>query len=381
MSRLVAAVRVGLACALLAGCATLPAHAGSACPPSPADLRPTDGAWLGVNLDWGAQTLDGYSDALGHRPAVVVSFAALPLSAADRRNVDAAVAQVADGGGVLLLTLEPRDGLAAVTPEVADALADRLARYNRRGVPVIVRFAHEMNGSWYPWGQQPAAYVAAFRRVAAAVHSRAPGSATMWAPNYGGGYPFAGGTYETPEGAAGLDTDGDGAVTPHDDPYRPYWPGDDAVDWVGMSLYHWGAAYPWGENELPEPGAFAARLTGSYVGAAGDERAVPDFYADYSESRGKPMAIPETAALYVPGAGGADELAVKQAWWRQVFAPDVPQRFPRLALVDWFEWAKQEPEVHAVVDWRATATSEVRSTYAADLPSWARWADDVPTCG
>ena len=66
-------------------------------------------------------------------------------------------------------------------------------------MPVVVRFAHEMNGSWYPWGQQPAAYVEAFRRVAGAVHTGAPGSAVMWAPNYGGGYPFTGGTH-----AAGL---------------------------------------------------------------------------------------------------------------------------------------------------------------------------------
>ncbi len=67
-----------------------------------------------------------------------------------------------------------------------------------------------MNGSRFAWGQQPTAYVDAFRRVAAALHARAPGSATMWAPNYGGGYPFAGGRYKQPADGL-LDTDGDGA--------------------------------------------------------------------------------------------------------------------------------------------------------------------------
>ena len=51
-----------------------------------------------------------------------------------------------------------------------------------------------------------------------------------------------------------LDTNGDGVLTMADDPYGPYYPGDDAVDWVGMSLYHWGSSYPWGANALPGSG-------------------------------------------------------------------------------------------------------------------------------
>ena len=144
-------------------------------------------------------------------------------------------------------------------------LAHLLDGYNRRGTPVFLRFAHEMNGSWHPWGQQPQAYVSAFRRIADEMHRRAPGTAMMWAPNYGGGYPFAGGSYQARSGTAAaraLDTDGDGSVTGADDPYAPYWPGRRYVDWVGMSIYHWGAAYPWGENEVPEPGRFTALLRG-----------------------------------------------------------------------------------------------------------------------
>ena len=144
----------------------------------PEPVRPVagPGAYLGVNLDWGSQTLAGYGAALGTRPAVAVSFTGFPFSSADETNLDAAVEQVRADGGLLLLTLEPHDGLAAVTDAAAAALAERLAGYNGRGVPVVVRFAHEMNGSWYPWGQQPAAYVEAFRRVAGAVHTGAPGS-------------------------------------------------------------------------------------------------------------------------------------------------------------------------------------------------------------
>jgi hypothetical protein len=177
-----------------------------------------------------------------------------------------------------------------------------------------------------------------------------------------------------------MDTDGDGSVTAADDPYAPYWPGDDAVDWVGMSLYHWGDAHPWGENEVPEAGKFLAQLTGEYSGRGGDDRAVPDFYGTYGEQHGKPVAIPETAALYVPGAGGADELAVKRSWWRQVHDPGLPQLLPRLAMVNWFEWDKQEVEIGGRVDWTAAGSDDVRAAYRDELPEWGRWAADVPTC-
>ena len=167
---------------------------------------------------------------------------------------------------MVMITLEPWNGLASVTAEAAAALADLAAGYNARGVPVLIRFAHEMNGSWYPWSQQPSAYIKAFQVVADAIHSKAPQSAMLWAPNYGGGYPFKGGQFEIkPESADFklLDTNQDGQLTMSDDPYSPYYPGDAAVDWVGMSLYHWGNAYPWGENEVPEAGKFIAQLTGN----------------------------------------------------------------------------------------------------------------------
>jgi hypothetical protein len=106
------------------------------------------------------------------------------------------------GGGALgLVTLEPHDGLSAVTAESAAQLADALDEaWATHGVPTFVRFDHEMNGSWYPWGQQPDAYVAAYRLVADAMHAGAPASAMVWAPNEGAGYPFHGGAFEARPG-------------------------------------------------------------------------------------------------------------------------------------------------------------------------------------
>jgi hypothetical protein len=319
---------------------------------------PTSAPWVGLNLDWGSQTVADVTGLLGAPPADVVSFVSFPLTEDDATNLDAAAQQARGAGALLVVTLEPWGGLGTVTADVATELAGRLAGYGAAGVPTLVRFAHEMNGTWYPWGQDPTAYIAAFRTVAEAVHRDAPTAAMVWAPNQGFGYPYAGGQYQAPAGSAAagsLDTNGDGSVTPEDDPYAPYWPGPDAVDWVGMSLYYWGLEPPWGENEVPRPGTFTALMTGG--------GSTPDFYDAYAARYDKPLAIIETAAFYRPGGGGDSESAIKTAWLDEVLAADNRSRFPLLRMLNWFEWRKMETEVKAVVDWRIAADPALRSAF------------------
>ena len=339
--------------------------------PAPADLLHPAGTWFGMAIDWSSDSVATVSARLGagHTPAAWVNFVTFPIPRADRGNLDAFYAQVRSAGGIAVLTLQPNGGLGTVTPAAAMDLARLLAGYRACGVSTIVRFAHEMNGSWYPWGQDPVAYVAAFRTVAAAVHRAAPGNAMLWAPNSGDGYPFTGGQYGARPGTSAfsaLDTDHDGRLTGSDDPYAPYWPGAAAVDWVGMSLYHWGNSYPWGANDVPPAQQFTDLLTGRRGVSAGSS---PDFYATWAQGHHKPLAIVETAAFWRPDAGGASELAVKQAWWRQVFSAATAQRFPLIRLIGWFEWRKLETEVHAVVDWRLTAEPGLVEQFLADLPA------------
>ena len=326
-----------------------------------------------MGLDWGTDSVAAVRDRVGPdlTPAVWVQFAQVPLRPEDRASLDGFIAQVRSVGGLALITLEPTAGLATVDAASAAAVADLLAGYRACGVGIILRFAHEMNGSWYAWDQDPTAYVAAFRQFATVIHERAPGVAMLWAPNSGSGYPFLGGPYAAKPGSAAanaLDTNHDGNLTAADDPYAPYWPGDDAVDWVGISAYHWGNTYPWGANVVPHDGAFAAMLTGGGSGY--------DFYATWAIGHHKPMAVVETAAFWRPSGGGASELAIKQAWWRQVFSETTQRDFSDIHLIGWFEWRKLETEVNDVVDWRLTANPKVLAAFASDLPAggWLRFA-------
>jgi hypothetical protein len=91
------------------------------------------------------------------------------------------------------------------------------------------------------------------------------------------------------------------------------------------------------------------------------------------------MAITETAAFYAPAKPG-DEAAIKQAWWEQVFDPVTLSRFPRLAMINWFEWDKYETEVKAEVNWTVTQRPALATAFAAALPAQLRWAGSVPDC-
>jgi hypothetical protein len=340
---------------------------------------PESGVWVGVNLDWASQSVAALTADLGAPPADVVTFVSFPLTPDDGVNLAAAAEQARAAGAVLIVTLQPWAGLAAVTDAAIADIVSRLALFGSEGVPSIVRFAHEMNGAWYPWSQDPAAYTAAFRRVADAVHAGAPSAAMLWAPNQGQGYPYAGGQYEAAPGSPAarlLDTNGNGRLDAGDDPYAPYWPGAAYVDWVGMSLYHWGTTYPWGANTVTAPGKFAALITGAATAAS--DVPVPDFYAGYAARYGKPLAIVETAALYRPGGGGASESAIKTAWLGQVLSPATRTRFPLLRIVNWFEWRKTETEVHAVVDWRIAADPALRAAFIAALTGGFELGPAVP---
>ncbi|WIA31117.1 hypothetical protein OEZ86_001141 [Tetradesmus obliquus] len=276
-----------------------------------------------------------------------------------------------------MVTLEPFEGLEkAQDPAALEKLSEQVQAWEQMGVIVIVRFAHEMNGAWYSWCQQPTMYRRTFALVSWAVTRLAKRSTMLWAPNEGGGYPFNGGQYQlkcspfdigTPKSdCAQMDTNKDGVITMADDPYSPYYPGDDWVDWVGLSVYHFGANYPWGANKVPENNKFYNKITGNYIGANGDESGVPNFYdlfCNGTYGRTKPMIIGETAALVNlcdkvnPGRGCGDgssngtEMAIKSTWWKQVFAvtdsavgPAVPKVFPQIKLINWFDIRKGEGE-------------------------------------
>ncbi|MCF6376469.1 hypothetical protein L2K70_02530 [Nocardioides KLBMP 9356] len=334
-------------------------------------VRPEPGRpWFGPVLDWTRDLPADYADRLGETPSLYGQSVHYPLTADDRDYLAQFAELAATQGAVAVLSLEPQVALDELTADDAEVLADELARLDDRlDTHVLVRFAPEMNGSWVVWGQQPKAYVAAFRRVADAVHdSPASDHAEMvWSPAYGAGYPF-GGSYGAVEpagrrAAAQLDTDDNGVVDDRDDPYGPYFPGDDAVDWVGLSLYHFGARQDFGDNEVPAAGELEARLRERFGYGT---RTARRSFSDRWVRPDRPLLL-ETSALYdTANPHGAPELGLKRAWWRQVLAA-VDDR-PAIGAISWLEVEREEAEIDGnLADWRATHTPALADGLRDDL--------------
>lgn len=99
------------------------------------------------------------------------------------------------------------------------------------GQPVQLRFAHEMNGNWYPWaegvnGNQPGDYVQAWRHVHDVVAATgASNVAWVWSPNV----PYFGST-----DLAGL------------------FPGAGYVNVVALDGYNWGTSASWSSWMSPQ---------------------------------------------------------------------------------------------------------------------------------
>jgi hypothetical protein len=127
---------------------------------------------------------------------------------------------------------QPRYANARIAAGRFDALLRRWARAIRRHPgPVAIRFAHEMQGSWYPWSIDPAAYRAAWRHVRRVVRAAgARNTVWIWSPN------------------ANVDHTDARALAD----MEPYWPGARYVDAVGITALTF--------DGRARPAAFLARL-------------------------------------------------------------------------------------------------------------------------
>ncbi|WP_084448366.1 glycoside hydrolase family 26 protein [Desulfovibrio inopinatus] len=305
-----------------------------------------------------------FNRRVGTRHAFSLDFFSFPevLSGEIATRLDLFVRHCMAAGAIPLLTLETKGGLNSYSREDIETFIETLAQYD---TPILVRYNHEMNGSWYPWGQQPTLYVSKFREFAGIAHENAENVAMAWTPGQGWGYPYAGGAYTgSVDSDPALDTNSDGVLTSADDPYAPFYPGDEAVDWVGFSLYHWGNT-GMNRNEIPTPL--------KWYHANGFEDDVPNFHDLYAKNREKPMIVAETSAFYDPtdsSGGGADEYAIKSGWLNQIFHFDtnsayaLPMILPELKAVCWFDRLKYEEELQGDVDWRITGNARALAEYA-----------------
>jgi glycosyl hydrolase family 26 len=238
--------------------------------------RPVPRRLFGVYVDpW---HLSEWSARVGARPSLVAKFEAFSR----RRTADRFLRQVArDHLARAMVSWEPWKPVPArlgwrrqaqsqpgytnreIAAGVQDAYIARFARSLARfhGV-VYLRYAHEMNGFWYPWSADAGAYVRAWRHIVRVVRKEGARNVRfVWSVNPN--------LYETrPESLRNL---------------RRYWPGAPYVDAVGSTMINFGGAKDYTVARF-EPALVALRrvfhkpvyLTETNTGRAGRVRWLRD---------------------------------------------------------------------------------------------------------
>ncbi|CCE76582.1 glycoside hydrolase family 26 protein [Clavibacter nebraskensis] len=262
--------------------------------------------------------LDAVAQQVGEDPSIVLAYAdftqAPPIAALD---------SVAARGAETLLTWEPWTAGAGVDqPTFTNAsiaagdhdayIREWGAALAKWGGPVSLRYAHEMNGDWYPWadgvnGNAPGSYAAAFRHVHdVVVGAGATNVRWVWTPNV----PYTGST-----ALAGL------------------YPGAGYVDVVGLDGYNWGSVA--GQSWTAPSDLFGAGLE--------QLRAI---------APGKPIVIAETASSEVGGS---------KAQWDGELVSFLQAQTDVVAFV-WFDMDKE-------ADWRigssASSATAIHDALAA----------------
>ncbi len=194
------------------------------------------------------------------------------------------------------------------------------------GHPFFLKFNHEMNGWWsYPWaeqinGNQRGDYVKAWRHVHDIFQREGARNATwVWCPN---------------------------TVTSRSTPLHTLYPGDEYVDWTCLHGYNWGGQSWATFNEV---------FRGIWWNPYDSYQQVVDIAPT------KPMMLGEWASTEA-GDGGTR----KAAWIRDAFETQIPQHFPQIRAVVWFNW-NERSDVQWMVESSAPSTQAFASAIASPV--------------
>jgi beta-mannanase len=178
---------------------------------------------------------------------------------------------------------------------------------------IYLRFMHEMNGNWYPWGgcvnrNHPEHYVSVWQHVHHLVNQCTSADLQwVWSP-YAASFP------DTPDNAI-----------------RRYFPGREVVDWMALDGYNWGLDAP----------ASGWQDFGQLFQQAYETTAV---LCD------RPMMIAET---------GCTERGGDKAGWITDAFQQLKNAFPRIKMLVWFD-------THKECDWRIASSRRSLAAFRND---------------
>lgn len=173
---------------------------------------------------------------------------------------------------------------------------DTIASYNK---PTLIRFASEMNVS--SLGDDPARYIEVFRTVANMIHEY-PNLAVVWSPNDMGAL---------------------------DRPFEYFYPGDEYVDWIGVSSYM--KKYFLGKRDTLDKEAIYF-MTGDYAFSTNALKPIVKFMNDNGIN--KPIMISE-GGVATDNKYGEDMEAWATPRFRNMYYNTL-MKYPQVKIINYF---------------------------------------------
>lgn len=252
--------------------------------------------------------IDSFAQQVGWSPVIVDSFKTFGQAPIYFPQLNG----IRDHGAVPMITWEPQTSseekidLRKVARGRFDGYVGGAARAAAAwGRPLMIRFAQEMNGDWYPWspahGNSARAYVAAWRHIVTVFRREGADNVKwVWTPY---------------------------VKTDYNLPFRRFYPGDRYVDWAGVDGYNWGGRFAWK--------SFRALFD--------------DSYRRLLRLTSRPLIIGEVGCGEVGGN--------KARWLRLMLRRDLP-RMTHFRAVVWFDQADEKGDLR--VDTSSSALASFR---------------------
>ncbi|HEY6549849.1 MAG TPA: glycosyl hydrolase [Solirubrobacterales bacterium] len=273
--------------------------------------------------------IDRYARLVGRKPVIVTYYKQWDFEPFVPRELDA----IWSRGGVPMVTWEPQSylGRSFSLRSIQRGRFDEYARRSARaaaawGLPILVRFGHEMNGTWYPWargvaGNNSYRLKAVWRRLVGIFRTQGADNVEwVWTPNVNTGGEF---------------------------PFRDLYPGDAWVDWVGFDGFNWALRGEW--NSFTD--------------------IVDNSYEEMAKISSRPMIVAETGSSQTGGD--------KAAWVASALRREIP-KLDRIRAVVWFndkfedEGAESGAGLDARVNSSRASLRALRSAAALPLYSLTR---------
>ena len=217
------------------------------------------------------------------------------------------------------------NSLDAVDYDAIRKSLNNLSAYNK---PMLIRFGSEMNCS--SLGDEPDLYVQVFRNVANMIHEY-DNFAVVWSPNDLGAL---------------------------DRPFDYYYPGDEYVDWIGISSYM-KMYFQGDKNTLEKESIYF--MTGDYAWSTNSIKPVLEFMQ--KNNINKPVMISEggvaTENIYGDDCTAWAIPRLRNMYWNLIM------KYPQVKLINYFNTYRDEPERFYIFDHNTSGTTD--KPYAIDI--------------